>query len=134
MSYNKTILIGNLCSDVEVKLTNSDVPYTTFSVAVGRNYSKGAEKVTDFIKVTAWRRTAEFISEYFSKGSEILIEGSINTNNYTNKEGKTVYSTYVCADKVSFVGGKSKGQSGGHSASGYEVEETTESVDYDDPF
>ena len=67
---NKAILMGRLTRDPELRYTQSNIPVVTFSIAVDRNYSNnGGDRQTDFIDIVAWRRTAEFVSQWFTKGS-----------------------------------------------------------------
>lgn len=89
-----------------------------FTVAVNRKFKneQTGEYDADFITCTAWRQTAEFITQYFSKGKLILIEGSLRNNNYQDKNHPDVthYNTDVQVDNVEFVG--SKNESGGSSS------------------
>jgi len=106
---NKVILIGNLTRDPEKKSTPNGVSTTTFSVAVQRNYKNAAGGYdADFINCVAWRSTADFIAQYFSKGSKICVEGSIQTRSYDDKNGNKRYATEVVVDKAEFVGGKAE--------------------------
>ena len=66
----------------------------------------GKEKKADFISIVCWRQQAEFVSRYFSKGKAIGIEGSIQTRDYTDKNGDKRHAVEVVADRVFFVGGK----------------------------
>ena len=80
-----------------------------FQVAVDRNFQRaGEERKADFIDVTAWRQTAEFVSKYFRKGSMIAVEGSIQTDNFTDKDGNKRKSVQVVASNVSFCGSKAE--------------------------
>ena len=105
--YNRLILMGRLTRDPELRTTQSGIAMCRFSVAVERAYSRGEEKQTDFFDVTVWRQTAEFVSKYFSKGRMILIEGSIQNNNYTDQNGVKHYATAIMAERVQFCGDKS---------------------------
>ena len=104
---NKVILMGRLVRDPELKTTNSDISVCKFTVAVNRPYQKDKEQQADFINVTAWRGTAEFVSKYFSKGKMIIVEGKLQNNDYTDKDGVKHYSMVVQADNVNFGGSKS---------------------------
>ena len=101
---NIVILMGRLTADPELRTTNNGVSVTSFSVAVDRDYSK--EKQTDFINCVAWRNSAEFISKYFSKGQMIALRGSLQQNNYTDKDGNKRTSYNVVVDSANFCGGK----------------------------
>ena len=82
---NRVILMGRLTADPELRKTASDLSVTSFTLAVDRNYGKGADRQTDFINCVAWRQTAEFISRYFSKGRLMAVEGSLQVRNYVDK-------------------------------------------------
>lgn len=117
--YNKTILMGRLTRDPELKTTPSGVSVCTFSIAVDRRYqTKGEEKKTDFFNIVAWRTTGEFVVKYFRKGSLILVEGELQTRQYTNKDGINVTVTEINAEQVSFTGEKARdgAQSGNNAA------------------
>lgn len=111
MSINCAIIMGRLTADPELKTTNSGLSVTRFTVAVDRQYQKDKEKKADFINVVAWRQTAEFVSRYFSKGSMIAVQGSIQTRKYTDRNGNNRTSFEIVADNVSFCGSKSDGGS-----------------------
>lgn len=110
---NSVIIMGRLTADPELRTTQSGINVTSFSVAVDRRYAKGdnAQK-TDFINVVAWRNTAEFITNYFHKGSMIAIRGSIQTRNYEDKTGAKRTAFEIIADEVSFCGSKSESAGG----------------------
>ena len=105
-SLNKVILIGRLTADPELKQTPSGASVTSFSIAVDRPLAKDGKKETDFINIVAWRKTAEFVSKYFAKGSAIIVFGSIQTRSWKDAEGKTRYATEVVASEVSFAESK----------------------------
>lgn len=106
---NKVIIQGRLTADPELMQTPSGTALCRISIAVDRGYKSRdtGETQTDFINVTAWRQTAEFIYRYFTKGSMIIAEGSLRNNNYTDSEGVKHYSMNVNAESVHFAGGKS---------------------------
>lgn len=105
---NNVSLMGRLTADPELKTTQNGISYCRFTVAVDR-YSKDGEDKTDFINCVAWRKTAEFIDNYFSKGQRIALTGSIQTGSYTDKDGRKVYTTDVNTDKVFFCESKKDG-------------------------
>lgn len=112
LDLNKVILGGRLTADPELQTTPSGIYVTTFSVAVGRPYSKDAEKKTDFINCVAWRNTAEFISKYFAKGSSICIVGNIQTQSWQNQNGEKRYATEVMVEEAKFVESKTNSSQG----------------------
>ncbi len=108
MAFNKVILVGNLVADPELKQTPSGVSVATFTLAVQRRFAKPDDaQQADFINIVVWRQQAEFVSRYFSKGSSMLVCGSIQTRNFTDQNGQKRYFTEVVADEVTFVGKKS---------------------------
>ncbi len=107
--FNLVVLTGRLTADPELKYTPNNIPVTSFSIAVSRRYKAGEETQADFINIVAWRQTAEFVTKYFSKGSMIGIEGSIQTRRYTDKEGKNRTAFEVVANNVQFVESKRDG-------------------------
>lgn len=101
-------LMGRLTYEPELRTTPSGVSVLRFQVACDRNYQRsGQDRQADFIDCVAWRQTAEFISRYFHKGSMIAVEGSIQTSNYTDKNGAQRKQIEVVANNVYFCGGKS---------------------------
>lgn len=110
---NKVIIMGRLTADPELRQTQSGIANCRFSVAVDRPYQKDKEKQADFIRVTAWRQTAEFVSRYFSKGKMIIVEGSLRNNDYTDANGVKHYSMDVQADNVMFGESKNSAAQGG---------------------
>ena len=104
--FNLVVLTGRLTADPELKTTPNGITVTTFSIAVSRNYGSGEDRQTDFINIVAWRKTAEFITKYFKKGSMIGIEGSIQTRRYQDKNGNNRTIFEVVANNVQFVESK----------------------------
>jgi len=104
---NRTILIGRLVRDPELRYTPNGVPTASFTLAVDRNFTnKQGEKEADFINIVTWRGQAENIANYVKKGSLVAVEGRIQTRNYENNEGRKVYVTEVVADNVRFLDAK----------------------------
>lgn len=105
--FNKVIMMGRITHDLELKTTPSGVSVCTFGIAVDRRYqNKDEEKKTDFFNVIAWRQTAEFVTRYFAKGRMILVEGEMQTRQYTDKNGNPATWYEINADHVSFTGEK----------------------------
>ena len=106
---NTVALMGRLTYDPELRSTPSGVSVIRFQIAVDRNYQRaGAERQTDFIDCVAWRQTADFVARYFHKGSMIAVEGSIQTQNYTDKNGNQRKSVEVVANNVIFCGSRNE--------------------------
>lgn len=102
---NHSVLQGRIGQELELKTTANGTEVISFSLAVPRNYNK---EITDWITIVAWKGTATMIAKFFNKGDLICIEGSIQTQNYEDKNGNKVYKTEVVAERVHFVGDKSK--------------------------
>lgn len=101
---NKMILQGRLTKDIELKKTSSDIAFTEFTVAWSEKYKESETKC--FLRCKAWRSTAEFLSKYFQKGKELIIEGHMVTDEW-EKDGEKQSRTICYVDKVDFCGGKS---------------------------
>ncbi len=109
---NCAVIMGRLTADPELRQTPSGVSVTRFTVAVDRGYVRaGEERKADFINVVAWRQTAEFVTRYFSKGSMIAVQGSIQTGSY-EKDGIKRSTFEIIADNVSFCGSKNESSNG----------------------
>lgn len=115
---NRAILQGRLVADPELRHTQSGVAVATFRIACDRDFKSKDPNAqnADFINIVAWRQTAEFISRYFNKSSMILVDGRIQTRDYTDNSGQRRYVTEIVADNVNFAG--SKRESGGNYAQG----------------
>lgn len=108
---NRVILMGRLTADPELRKTASDLSVTSFTLAVDRNYGKGADRQTDFINCVAWRQTAEFISRYFSKGRLMAVEGSLQVRNYVDKNENKRQAVEVLVDQAFFADSKNSAPS-----------------------
>lgn len=101
---NQVVLIGRLTKDPELRYTSeSQTAVATFTVAIDRPVGPGKEKQTDFPRVTVFGKQAENCERYLSKGRLVGIQGRIQTGSYKNKNGDTVYTTDVVADRVEFL-------------------------------
>ena len=110
MSLNKVVLIGRPTKDPELKFSTSGIAITSFTLAVDRNYtSQNGQREADFIPVKVFKKAAESVANYVTKGSLIAVSGRIQTGSY-DKDGQKVYTTEVIADNVQFLESK-KGQS-----------------------
>ena len=108
---NKVVLIGRLTRDPELRYTGSNTPVATFSLAVNRNFqNQNGEREADFINIVVWRKQAENVKKYVSKGSLVAVEGRIQTGSY-EKDGQRIYTTDVVADSVQFLETKAQSQS-----------------------
>ena len=105
---NNVTLIGRLTRDPEIRYSQSAEPMAVarFNVAVNRRYKREGEPEADFINCVAFRKTAEIIEKYFTKGKMIGIVGRIQTGSYTDKQGNKRNSTDVVVEEVCFCGDK----------------------------
>lgn len=107
---NKSIIMGRLTAQPELRQTQNGTASCRFTVAVNRRFKNAnGEYDADFIPCVAWRQTAEFVSRYFSKGSMICVEGSLRTGSYQDRNHSDVthYTTDLYVDNVEFCGSKS---------------------------
>lgn len=108
---NKVILVGRLTRDPEVRYSNGEKPsaIARYSLAVQRKFKNSEGKYeADFINCVAMGKNGEFAEKYLKQGTQILVEGHIQTGNYTNKDGVKVYTTDVIVDSHEFVGSKNE--------------------------
>jgi single-strand DNA-binding protein len=103
----QNLLQGRLCADPELRTTQSGVAVASFRVAWSEKYKETETKL--FLPCTAWRGTGEFVSKYFRKGQEIIVEGPLSTREYTDKEGNKRTVTELTVDKAHFCGPKQEG-------------------------
>ena len=106
---NKSIIMGRLTAQPELRQTQNGIASCRFTVAVNRRFKNtNGEYDADFIPCVAWRQTAEFVSKYFSKGSMICVEGSLRTGSYQDRNHSDVthYTTELFVDNVEFCGSK----------------------------
>ena len=101
---NLVFLIGRLTKDPEVRYTSgTQMAVCTFTLAIDRPVKAGAEKQTDFPRVTVFGKQAENCERFLSKGRLVAVQGRLQTGSYTDKNGNTVYTTDVVADRVEFL-------------------------------
>ncbi len=101
---NRVFLIGRLTRDPELRYTGSNLPVATFTLAVNRNFpSQSGEREADFLNIVVWRKQAENVKNYLNQGSQVAVEGRIQTRTYDDQEGKKRYITEIIADNVQFL-------------------------------
>ena len=109
---NKVILVGRLTSKPELRYTPSNIACSRFTIAVNRNYTnEEGKREADFINVLSWRKQAETICKYFDKGSQIAVEGRLQSGSYNDKEGNKRYTVEVALDNFEFVESKKQEES-----------------------
>lgn len=119
-SFNKVILVGNLTRDPQVRYTPGGQAVSEIGLAVNRswfdkNANQKREEVT-FVDVTLWGRTAEIAGEYLGKGKQVLIEGRLQLDQWTDKEsGQKRSKLHVVCENLTMLGSRQEGGGGGGS-------------------
>jgi len=105
IGYNKAILVGRLVRDPEMNYGKNGTAITKITIAIDKDFKRKdqAQAETDFIRVVGFGKTAEFISNYFHKGSLVMVEGRIQVSKYQAQDGSTRYSTDIIAENVRFM-------------------------------
>ena len=110
---NRIILQGRMCSDPELRHTGTGTAVASFTLAVDRDFKdQNGNRETDFIDVTAWRNTAEFVSRYFTKGRMAVVSGRLQIRSWTDKDGNKRRNAEVVADNIYFGDSQKTAQSG----------------------
>ncbi len=116
---NKTILVGRLTKDPELKKTQSGKSVVSFTIACNRRF--GEKDQADFINCVAWNHSADFLSNYIQKGALLGIEGRIQTRSYDDKDGKKVYVQEVLCESVQALESRSHRNEPQQAPNDYEV-------------
>lgn len=117
---NHIIIMGRLTRDPEYRTTSTNLSVANFSVAVDRDLpGQSGEKEADFIDCVAWRKTAEFVTKYFTKGSLIVVSGRLQIRSWTDKDGNKRRTAEIVANNVYFGGSKASESNQQNSASPY---------------
>ena len=132
---NKVVLIGRLTRDPELRMTQSGIASCNFSLAVQRPFTnQEGQRDADFVNCVVWRKQAENLTKYCSKGTQIALEGRIQTRNYDAEDGSKRYVTEVVADNITFLGSRnSNSDVSSPSVASAPVSNQTANID-DDPF
>ena len=114
-SLNKVMIIGNLGADPEMRYTPGGAAVANFRVACNRRWTNREtgeqHEETEWVRVVLWRRLAEIASQYLQKGSQVYIEGRLQTREYQDRDGNRRWSTEVIGNEMVMLG--SRGESGG---------------------
>jgi len=106
---NRTVLVGRLTKDPDLRYTSSNLAVVKFTLAVNRTFTgPSGEREADFIQCIVWRKQAENLARFVRKGSLIGVEGRIQTGSYDDKDGIRKYTTEVVCDSVQFLEPKSQ--------------------------
>ncbi len=130
---NRTVLVGRLTKDPELRYTSSNIAFVKFTLAVNRTFAgPTGEREADFIQCVVWRKQAENLARFVKKGSLLGLEGRIQTGSYDDKDGIRKYTTEVVCDSVQFLEPKNQDSE----SRNYEPQEYTRSYqknDYEKP-
>jgi single-strand DNA-binding protein len=127
---NSVILIGRLTRDPELRYSpNTQTAVAHFTLAIDRPVSAGQERQADFIRITVFGKQAETVERYLKKGNQAAVSGRIQTGSY-KKDGQTVYTTDVIANRVEFLGSRNSGSGSNDSYQGGQQSAPSQS----DPF
>jgi single-strand DNA-binding protein len=130
---NKVMLIGRLGKDPEIRYSQQGKAIVTFSLATSEQWtdktSGDRQEKTEWHRIVVFDKQAETCEKYLSKGSQIYIEGRLQTRNY-EKEGQTHYTTEIVVSNFQFLGGKSDEKGGGGSSGGYQKSDSGGSNHY----
>jgi single-strand DNA-binding protein len=135
-SVNKVILVGNLGRDPEVRYTQSGTPVANFTMATTDRWSDQAsgerKERTEWHRIVVWGKQAEIAGEYLRKGRQVYVEGSLQTREWTDRDGNKRYTTEVKAQLFQMLGRRSEGDS---NQGGQAVAEPDPQIEEDDiPF
>jgi single-strand DNA-binding protein len=134
---NKVILVGNLGRDPELRYTQQGTAVANFSLATSESFKKKdgtRDERTEWHRIVVWGQTAEFCSQYLSKGRTVYIEGRLQTREWENKEGQKQKTTEVVAQEVRFVGPRPEGGGGRSAGAGGASGDPPPPADDDIPF
>lgn len=132
---NHITLMGRLVRDPDKRTTQSGVTVTNFTIAVDRDYKNGDEKVADFVDIVAWRGTGDFVANFMTKGRMVVVDGSLQSRKWEDKEGNKRTAWEVQAKSVYFADSKkSDAQPSGDFSGASAFSEEVEAGDGDLPF
>ncbi len=141
---NSVVLIGRLTRDPELRYSGAQMAVAKFSIAVDRPVKAGKDREADFPRITVFGRQAENCERYLQKGRLVAVHGRIQTGSYKNKDGTTVYTTDVVADRIEFLEWGDKAERGSQASQNYsshneaapaeDMPDSFQTIDEDVPF
>lgn len=124
---NRFVGVGRLTKDPEFRTTPNGVSVTTFTIAVNRTFTNAqGEREADFINCVTFRKQADNVNKFLTKGSLAGVEGRIQTRSYENNEGRRIFVTEVVCDSVQFLDTKNN--------NGNNNRQQTEQTQQENPF
>ncbi len=131
---NRTVLVGRLTRDPELRYTSSNIAVVKFTLAVNRTFAgPSGEREADFIQCVVWRKQAENLARFVKKGSLLGIEGRIQTGSYDDKDGIRKYTTEVVCDSVQFLEPKNQGNEYSRDYGSQDYSKSYQKNDYQKP-
>lgn len=125
---NRTVLVGRLTKPVELRYTQGGDAVGSFTIAVNRSFKNAqGEREADFINCVIWRKSAEAFNKWTNKGSLVAVDGRLQTRNYQNNQGQTVYVTELVVEEFSFLDSKGDGNTNQQSNSNFSNQRNTNS-------
>ena len=121
--YQRTVIVGNVGKDAEMRYTPTGVPVTSFSIAVNRRWTSASgeqQEKTTWFRVTCWRKLAETAAQWVKKGKLLLVEGEVEAQAYIDREGTARGTLELTASNFKFLGGRAEGEGGPGAAGGGE--------------
>lgn len=106
MALNKVFMIGRLTRDPEIRYAQNGNAVAGFSIAVDRRYKRDGEPEADFFNCSAFGKTAEFVEKYLKKGTKVVIDGHLQNDTYTDKNGNKVTATKIMVESMEFAESK----------------------------
>jgi len=129
---NRTVLVGRLTKDPDLRYTSNGTATASFTVAVNRNFKNASgEREADFINCVAWRKAAETLSNFVKKGSQIAVDGRLQTRSYDNQQGQRVFVTELVVENFTFLDSKKED---GNQSSYKQKESYSQPKENKDPF
>lgn len=132
MALNRVTVMGRLVADPEVRTVGDDVHVTTVRIAVDRDRTnkETGEREADFLDVVAWRGTCDFLAKFFAKGDQVVVDGRLQSRNWTDKDGNKRYTVEIVAENLYF--GSAKKAAGGQDAAAPVTQQSAPAQQEDD--
>lgn len=132
MALNRVTVMGRLVADPEVRTVGDDVHVTTVRIAADRDRTnkETGEREADFLDVVAWRGTCDFLAKYFARGDQVVVDGRLQSRNWTDKDGNKRYTVEIIAENLYF--GSAKKSSVGNDAASTPTQQSTPAQQEDD--
>lgn len=139
MALNTIIICGRLVRDPETRNTGSDSMVARYTVAVDRTFKREGEPDADFFNCTAFGKGADFADKYLKKGTKVIVQGRMQSDNYTNKDGEKVYSWQLIVSSQEFAESKKAAEENGVKTSDVKTDangyvEISDGIEEDLPF